>query len=145
MELKTLKKGEVLFRAGDPGDCMYEVYTGTVGVYSHYGTSEEKLLKKYYPDEYFGEMGLIDHAPRSAAAVALDNSTTVGLITEEGFGEFFEETKRFIDGVFLKIVMLLKLFSRVIIKSAGAEFSDGTTCLIVCGSTVIHSSAPPSG
>ena len=36
-------------------------------------------------------MGLIDHAPRSAAAVALDNSTTVGLITEEGFGEFFEE------------------------------------------------------
>ena len=91
MELKTHKKGEVLFRAGDPGDCMYEVYTGTVGVYSHYGTSEEKLLKKYYPDEYFGEMGLIDHAPRSAAAVALDNSTTVGLITEEGFGEFFEE------------------------------------------------------
>ena len=91
MELKTLKKGEVLFRAGDPGDCMYEVYTGTVGVYSHYGTSEEKLLKKYYPDEYFGEMGLIDHAPRSAAAVALYNSTTVGLITEEGFGEFFEE------------------------------------------------------
>ena len=91
MEVKTFKKGELIFRAGDPGDCLYDVYTGTVGVYSQYGTPEEKLLKKYYPDEYFGEMGLIDRAPRSAAAVALDDNTSVGVITEEAFGAFFEK------------------------------------------------------
>ncbi len=91
MEIKTFKKGEVLFHAGDAGDCLYDVYTGTVGVYSKYGTPGEKLLKKYFPDDYFGEMGLIDHAARSATAVALENGTTVALVDEAGFGEFFEK------------------------------------------------------
>ncbi len=91
MKIQKYKKGEILFREGDPGDCMFDVYSGTVGVYSRYGTPEEKLLRKFYPDEYFGEMSLIDHAPRSATAVALEGETTVGLITEESFGEFFEK------------------------------------------------------
>ena len=91
MEVKKLKKGEILFRAGDPGDCLYDVYSGTIGVYSKYGTPEEKLLRKYYADEYFGEMGLIDHAPRSATAVALESGTSVGVVTEEAFGSFFEK------------------------------------------------------
>ena len=91
MEVKTLKKGEILFRQGDPGDCLYDVYTGKVGIYSKFGTPEEKLLKECYPDQYFGEMGLLDHAPRSATAVALEKDTSVGVITEESFGEFFEK------------------------------------------------------
>ncbi len=36
-------------------------------------------------------MGLIDHAPRSATAVALEDGTSLGLVTEEGFGAFFQE------------------------------------------------------
>ena len=91
MKVKTLKRGEILFRQGDPGDCLYDVYTGRVGVYSKYRTPEEKLLKEYYPDQYFGEMGLLDQAPRSATAVALENDTSVGVVTEESFGEFFEK------------------------------------------------------
>lgn len=91
MEVKTFKKGEILFREGDPGDCPYDVYSGKVGVYSKFGTQEEKLLKEYYPDQYLGEMGLLDHAPRSATAVALERDTSVGVITEESFGEFFEK------------------------------------------------------
>ena len=34
MEIKTFKKGEILFKQGDPGECMYDVYTGKVGIYS---------------------------------------------------------------------------------------------------------------
>jgi len=91
MEIKKFKKGAVLFYEGDPGDCMYDVYEGKVGVYSKYGTPEEKLLKEYYPEQYFGEMGLLDHSPRSATAVALESGTSVGVITEEAFGEYFVE------------------------------------------------------
>ncbi len=91
MEIKTFRKGEVIFRKGDPGDCMYDVYSGRVGVYSSYGTPEEKLLMEYFPDQYFGEMGLLEHAPRSATAVALEGDTRAAVITEEGFGEFFEK------------------------------------------------------
>jgi CRP-like cAMP-binding protein len=89
MEKNVFEKGEIIFREGDPGESMLEVYTGKVGVYSNYKTPEEKLLMEYYPDDYFGEMGLIDHAPRSATAVAMEDNTSLGEITEDGFAEFF--------------------------------------------------------
>ena len=89
MEKNVFEKGEIIFREGDPGKSMLEVYTGKVGVYSGYKTPEEKLLMEYYPDDYFGEMGLIDHAPRSATAVAMEDNTSLGEITEDGFAEFF--------------------------------------------------------
>ena len=91
MEIKTFRKGDIIFREGDPGDGMYDVYSGKVAVYSQYGTPEEKLLAEYYPDQYFGEMGLLDHAPRSATAVAQEHETSVGLMTEENFAGLFQE------------------------------------------------------
>ena len=91
MQLKTFRKGEVIFQKGDPGDCMYDVYTGKIGVYSAYGTPDQKLLAEYYPDQYLGEMGLLENAPRSATAVAMENNTSAAVITEEAFGEFFEK------------------------------------------------------
>ncbi len=91
MEVKKFKKGEVIFQKGDAGDCMYDVYTGQVGIYTKYGTPDQTLLAKYYPDQYFGELGLIDRAPRSAYAVALEDGTSLGVVTEEGFGEFFQK------------------------------------------------------
>ena len=91
MDIKAFRKGAVIFREGDPSDCMYEVYTGKVGVYAAYGTPEQKLLMEYYQDHYFGEMGLLEKAPRSATAVALEDDTNVASITEENFSEFFEK------------------------------------------------------
>ena len=91
MQLKTFKQGEVIFREGDSGDCMYEVYTGKVGIYAAFGTPEQTLLADYYPDHYFGEMGLLEKAPRSATAVAMTDNTTVASITDDTFGEFFKK------------------------------------------------------
>lgn len=90
MEIKKFKKGEIIFRQGDPGDCMYDIHSGKVGVYAAYGTPEQKLLTEFYEDQYFGEMGLLEKAPRSATAVAVE-PCTAAVITEEGFGEFFEK------------------------------------------------------
>ena len=91
METKTFRKGKVIFHEGEVGDCMYDLYMGRVGIYANYGTEDERLLTDYYADQYFGEMGLLDHAPRSATAVALEDETCVGIVTEESFGEFFRK------------------------------------------------------
>ncbi len=91
MEKNVFAKGQVIFREGDPGESMFEVYTGRVCVYSGYGTPDEKLLTDYYPGDYFGEMGLLDHVPRSATAVAMEKNTNIGEVTEEGFAEFFRK------------------------------------------------------
>ena len=91
MVTRTFEKGEVVFREGDPGVCMYTVDTGRVGIYAAYGTPEERLLAEAFPDNYFGEMGLFETAARSATAVALESDTCLSMITPENFAGFFAE------------------------------------------------------
>lgn len=91
METRTFKKGAVIFREGDAGDCMYDIRWGSVGVYSGYGTEDEKLLAELHADDLFGEMGLLDHEVRSATVVALEHDTVVEVITEADFREFFTQ------------------------------------------------------
>ena len=91
MKTETFKNGGIIFREGDAGDCLYEVIIGKVGVYADYGTEKQQLLAEYYQDQYFGEMGLLEHAPRSATAVALMSDTVLGVVTEDNFADFFRE------------------------------------------------------
>ena len=87
----SYKKGEIVFREGDPGHCMYDIFWGRVGVYTGYGTPEEKLLAELKTEDFFGEMGLLDGAPRSATVVSLSDETYLGVITEGDFREYFQE------------------------------------------------------
>ena len=86
--MKEYKQGTVIFNQGDPGDCMYDIFSGRVGIYAAYGTPDEKLLTELKAGEFFGEMGLLDKAPRSATVVALED-TLAYVINEADFNEFF--------------------------------------------------------
>ena len=88
---KLYSPGSIICREGEPGDCTYEVEFGKVGVYHDYGGPDEKLIAELYSNKVFGEMGLLDHAPRSATVVALEENTTVTTIAEEDFRAYFEE------------------------------------------------------
>lgn len=90
-DIRTYQRGQVIFREGDEADCMYDIHWGTVGIYAHYGTKQEKLLMKLESEGFFGEMGLVDLEPRSATAVALEKDTKVELITGEDFGTFLQD------------------------------------------------------
>ena len=86
--MKEFKKDEIIFRQGDAGDCMYDIFSGRVGVYAAYGTPNEKLIAELKAGEFFGEMGLLDKAPRSATVVALED-TLAYVIGEADFNDFF--------------------------------------------------------
>ena len=88
---KLYQCGTVICREGEPGDCMYEIETGKVGVYHDYGGPNEKLIAELFGGKVFGEMGLVDHAPRSATVVAADENTVITTITEEDFFEYYRE------------------------------------------------------
>jgi CRP-like cAMP-binding protein len=80
-----------LFREGDPGDCMYEIQTGSVGVFHDYKGPNEKLITRLYSGKLCGEMGLFDHAPRSATVVVMEDNCTLTAISEDGFYSYFQE------------------------------------------------------
>lgn len=89
-EFANYKAGEVIFTEGAQADCMYDIYWGSIGIYADYGTDRQKLLTTLGSERVFGEMALIDNAPRSATAVCLEDSR-VKVITSESFSAYFAE------------------------------------------------------
>ena len=104
-ELHTEKfaAGQVIFNENDNPEtpCMYDVIAGRVGIYADYGKHNQKLLTTIDPDNdecFFGEMNLVDHAPRSTTAVALESST-LRVITEKDLQHYFEVRPMFVLSV----------------------------------------------
>jgi signal transduction histidine kinase len=62
--------GEVIFKEGDAGDGMYVVKTGLVQISANVSPTERRVLTRVPPGDIFGEMAIIDKAPRSATASA---------------------------------------------------------------------------
>jgi len=62
--------GEEIFREGDPGGEMFVVVEGKVRISKHVEGVGEEALSILEPGSYFGEMAMIDDAPRSADARA---------------------------------------------------------------------------
>jgi CRP-like cAMP-binding protein len=66
--LVKVSKGTVLFREGDSGEEMYFVHGGKVRIEKEIsGTTE--VLAVMEKGDFFGEMSLLDHVPRTATVV----------------------------------------------------------------------------
>lgn len=66
----TKKAGEVIFCEHEPGDAFYLIQQGKVKIVKIVGDIE-KMLDTLNPGEFFGEMALLEEAPRSATILAL--------------------------------------------------------------------------
>lgn len=95
--VNTYSKGTIIFREGEPGNCMYDIHFGQVGIYTGYGTPEEKLLTELFANKFFGEMGMIDGEPRSATAVVMADNTTLETIYPEDLEELIETNPLKVD------------------------------------------------
>lgn len=59
-------EGSIVFKEGDPGDCLYIVASGRVEVFTRKDSGNEIKLNSLSVAEVFGEMALLDGLPRSA-------------------------------------------------------------------------------
>ncbi len=91
MKQQTFGRDDVIFREGEFALTMYEIKSGSVGIYAAYGSDDACLLATLGSGEYFGEMGLAECYPRSATAVALEADTTVDEIDADEFSAYFED------------------------------------------------------
>lgn len=82
--IKVYKKSEIIFKENSSGDDMYIVCSGKVKLTT---TKEgrELLLDTLGPREFFGEMALVDAAPRSATAVAEEDETQLVVLNQTSF------------------------------------------------------------
>jgi CRP-like cAMP-binding protein len=62
---KEYKTGEVVFRQGDKGNCMFVIQDGEVEAIAE-SDGREFRLRTMGPNEFFGEMALFEHEVRTA-------------------------------------------------------------------------------
>jgi CRP/FNR family transcriptional regulator, cyclic AMP receptor protein len=86
---RNLSPGEVFFNAGDPGDEMFGVVSGLIEL-----RRDDQVLARVGPGGTFGEMAIIDSAPRALTAVAVEPSE-IAVITRNVFLFLVAETPTF--------------------------------------------------
>jgi len=69
-ETVSIPAGQLVLREGDPGDSLYVVLDGELEVTKRQG-DQDILLAIYKPGQFFGEMALLEQAPRSASVATL--------------------------------------------------------------------------
>ena len=71
--LRNVRRGQVLFTAGDPSDTLILVVSGRVKVVVRSADGAELTLTIVQPGGMFGEISIADGGPRSADAEALED------------------------------------------------------------------------
>ena len=72
-ETVSIPAGRLVLREGDQGDSLFVVLTGELEVTKRQ-SSQDVLLALYKPGQFFGEMALLEQAPRSASVRTLQES-----------------------------------------------------------------------
>jgi CRP/FNR family cyclic AMP-dependent transcriptional regulator len=81
---RVFSQSEVIFAEGSFGDEMYIVHSGSVHLLKD-SAQGETLLGTIKPGEFFGEMALVDNAPRSVSAVAAVDQTRLLALNRDKF------------------------------------------------------------
>lgn len=78
IEIRKYSTGDVVFEQGAPGDGVYVVLKGCVEVIQKDGKDGEKvMIAQSESGSFFGETALLENVPRTAAAVATEDTRLV--------------------------------------------------------------------
>ncbi len=99
----VVEEGNAVCRQGEPGDCLYVLTAGRLGVHVHdAGDGASRRIEGLGPGDIFGEMALLTGEPRSATILAEVQSRVLRLDRER-----FEELGREQPSSFLAMARVL--------------------------------------
>ena len=88
---RQFRQDEAIFQQGDPGQALYMVESGQVRIYVQDEQGQETSVILCGPGDLFGELALIDGLPRSASAVAMEDTVVLAL----NHDRFREQMRRY--------------------------------------------------
>ncbi len=86
MRVRRFRRGETVFHLGDPGDALFIVMAGSIKIVLPADSGDEAILATLRAGDFFGELALLDGAPRSATAIAIEPTETF-ILARERFRE----------------------------------------------------------
>ena len=110
---RSASRGSIIVAAGDPTDSLYIILSGRFKVMMSDAEGKEVILAILSGGEFFGEMGLIDDAPRSASVVAIEPCELL-VLTRRDFKKCMVENADMAMGVMRGLVRRLREADRKI-------------------------------
>lgn len=113
----TFGPGDKIFSEGDLGTEMFIIQEGEVHIVKHLG-DEHKVLTALEKGDFFGEMAVIENAPRTADAIA---QTSVSLLAINGsrFDEMIRKNPEIAIRIIRKYSRRLREANRILETLAG--------------------------
>lgn len=74
LKRRSIRKDDFLFHKGDEGTALYIIYKGLIKIAVTTRRGDEVTLAMLTDGDFFGEMALLDDLPRSADAMALEDT-----------------------------------------------------------------------
>jgi CRP/FNR family transcriptional regulator, cyclic AMP receptor protein len=100
---RPYRKGELIYRPGDPAESLFIVLEGNVKLSMQGSTGRDRVVAVCGPDDFFGESFLTGNSQQSSEAVCLADRTVVCPISRS---QFLEVSQR-VPGVALLFATVL--------------------------------------
>ncbi|OGN82509.1 MAG: hypothetical protein A2X23_05785 [Chloroflexi bacterium GWC2_73_18] len=111
LRIRRYRRGEVIFHQGDPGDSLYVIEDGAVKIVLPSPDGEEAIIATLRRGDFFGELALLDGAPHSATAGALE-PTTILVLARARFHELVEGEPTLRDALLAGLAHELRRLTR---------------------------------
>ncbi len=115
---RRFPKHKTIVEEGAPGDYMYIICDGRVKVTKLSGDGREKILELLDGGDFFGEMSLLDDAPRSASVEALSEVRVLAL----GRNDFLDLLRKSTDLAFAVVQELTRRLRQVDEQASSLSF-----------------------
>jgi len=104
---RTYAKNTILVSEGDPSEIFYLILEGQVKVFISDEKGKEVLLNLQGPGEYFGEIAIIDKAPRSAS-VMTSEVCQIAVVSKQEFERCLAEHPGLAMGLIRNLVKCVR-------------------------------------
>lgn len=111
----TFDAGHIVFRDGDPGDCLYSILSGELRVLKQLEDGSMVELGRLGPGDSFGEVALLDGGPRSSTVQAL-TSCQVFSLSRDAFLGALPDSPRLLAAVLAGLVAHVRASSELLLR-----------------------------
>lgn len=107
LKRRSIRKDDFLFHKGDEGTALYIIYKGLIKIAVTTRRGDEVTLAMLTDGDFFGEMALLDDMPRSADAMALED-TQLYVLNRADFLSFLIHNEHAVRAIFQALSLRLR-------------------------------------
>ena len=117
---KEYPRSAVIFEEGSKGSEMYIVHSGKVSLFTKDEAGQSVTVAVVEKGGFFGEMAVIDYSPRSATAVA-EEDTCLIVLDRAKFLYMIQQQPAFVFTIMHTLCKQIRKANLLLAKAAGKE------------------------